>query len=712
MRLKRLLASLGLLAMLGVVESANAAQPLVLGVPETVTPGRHGVAAVKFKPNLPALRKGGGDFSLALPGGPQVTLRRVLHQDRGQGDLFWRGEVLHDDGSLVALTVKNGVMAGTIQAQGTTYVIRASSAGQVLEQAVPRTQPRDIDPVIVPMEAASQRDASRLLATGAAVGGATTQIDVMVLYTTAVMNAAGGSAQVEAEIQANVDLANVVFTNSRVKATYRLVYAGPAPVGFQTDPQSYLRLEPFSRDSDVQALRSRHGADLVALYLNSFSESNLCGIAVGNNMASPNGQAAHQIFDRSTCPDLFTYAHENGHLLGMSHNPESAGTPPSNYYPFGFGHYVLGVFGSVMSYNGPTIAYFSNPKIKYQGYATGIPNERDNAQVATLNAPIIAAQSPPGIFDPPPTVAPPAPSGLLAQLTSSPGEIRLVWLDNSAGSAEEDNFEIERSVDGVNFQPWAMTPQNQSTYVDGGLNPGETFFYRVRAVNGLGASGFSNVATQAVGGVPAAPSDVQAIGISSQSIQFSWTDNSNNELAFMFEVFLGGVWEPVDEAVANAESHVHYPTFAGYSLEPQTTYFFRLSAINDFGVSAGVEVAATTLAAPTAAPAAASSLALTPVKAGTGANAVFSGVQMSWLDNSTDEAGFLIERCKVSGTKSQSTCLFEPLRTVAGAVGTDARQFLDSNFDAADYKGTYRYRVTAVNQAGSAAAAAAQLVLK
>lgn len=712
---------LGIIATAALAGSAHAAQPqqLTVGTPQTVTPGKHGVAAVKFVPNLAALRKGGEDFSLALPGGPLVTLRRSLHEDRGHGDLLWRGKVLQDDDSLVLLTVKNGVMVGTVQTLGTTYVVRTGADGQVLEQVVPMTAPRDAGPILVPVEgrtlAGSLRIAGSAAVATAAAGQGTTQIDVMVLYTDAVATAAGGRASVEAEIQAVVDLGNQVFQNSRVKASYRLVHAGIAPAAFQ-DPLPASSLPVFARDGNVAALRSFHGADLVALYANDVyldspdpPGSGLCGIAVGNNVENPNGGAAHQLFDRSTCPDLFTYAHENGHLLGMDHNPEDASS--SGYYPFGFGHYVPGVFGTVMSYLGPTSAYFSNPKIKFQGYALGIPNERDNAQVATLNTAIIAAQSPPGTVDPPSTEAPPAPSGLLAQ-ANDPNEIRLVWLDNSTGSAQEDNFEIERSTDGVNFQPWATTGENQSSYLDGGLNPGDTFSYRVRAVNGLGASDYSNVATQTVGDAPAAPSNLQAIGISSQSIQFNWTDNSNDELGFLIEVLLNGVWEPVDEASANAVVHVHYPTFAGYVLSPATTYSFRLSAYNNFGISAGVEVQGTTLVAPTTAPAAASDLTLTAVKTGKGANTVFNGVQMTWMDNSTDEAGFLLERCKASGPRNSPTCTFEPLRMIGGALGTGMRQYFDSSFDAADYMGTYRYRVTAVNQAGIATAAEAQVQLK
>jgi hypothetical protein len=314
--------------------------------------------------------------------------------------------------------------------------------------------------------------------------------------------------------------------------------------------------------------------------------------------------------------------------------------------------------------------------------------------------------------DPPPATEPPsAPSGLLAQ-SFNPREIRLVWLDNSSGSAQEDNFEIERSTDGSSFQPWATTPKNQSSYVDGGLNPDDTFSYRVRAVNLLGASAYSNVATQTVGNVPAEPSDLEAVGISSQSIQLTWADNSNDELGFLVEVMLNGSFEPVAEAPANATSYTYYTTVPGYALNPETTYSFRLSAYSDIGQSAAVEVQGTTLAAPTTAPTAASNLTLTPVVTGTGANAVFSGVQIRWLDNSTDEAGFNLERCKEGGTKRAKTCTFEPLRQVGGALGIGEQQFFDVNFGAADYKGTYRYRVTAVNQAGSAAFAEAQVALR
>jgi hypothetical protein len=69
--------------------------------------------------------------------------------------------------------------------------------------------------------------------------------------------------------------------------------------------------------------------------------------------------------------------------MGSHHNPENGGTPT---YPYGFGHYVNGVYRTVMSYVDPCtsgctrVAYFSNPSVVFSGLPTGIDNARDNAR--------------------------------------------------------------------------------------------------------------------------------------------------------------------------------------------------------------------------------------------------------------------------------------------------------------------------------------------
>jgi len=71
--------------------------------------------------------------------------------------------------------------------------------------------------------------------------------------------------------------------------------------------------------------------------------------------------------------------------------------------------------------------------------------------------------------------------------------IILAW-QNNAGTCLEGNL-IERSTDGVNFQPLATYPPNQNTGTDGFLHSGTRYYYRVRAQSNGGQSGPSNIAS-------------------------------------------------------------------------------------------------------------------------------------------------------------------------------------------------------------------------
>ena len=88
-------------------------------------------------------------------------------------------------------------------------------------------------------------------------------------------------------------------------------------------------------------------------------------------------------------------------------------------------------------------------------------------------------------------------------------DLTLNWNDNSSN---EDGFIVERGVDGTSFVIVADTPADVTTYVDTGLAPSTEYFYRVRAYNTFGNSGYSNVAsaiTPAEGFPPAAPGTLE-----------------------------------------------------------------------------------------------------------------------------------------------------------------------------------------------------------
>src|SRR5204863_7650659 len=102
------------------------------------------------------------------------------------------------------------------------------------------------------------------------------------------------------------------------------------------------------------------------------------------------------------------------------------------------------------------------------------------------------------------------------------------------------------STDDANFTLRGQVGIDTVTFTDSGLAASTTYFYRVRAINAFGNSGFSNPASATPGsgtstGVPAAPTNLIATAISSSQIALNWQDNSDNEGRFEIFRSLDGV---------------------------------------------------------------------------------------------------------------------------------------------------------------------------
>lgn len=106
---------------------------------------------------------------------------------------------------------------------------------------------------------------------------------------------------------------------------------------------------------------------------------------------------------------------------------------------------------------------------------------------------------------PPPTpAAPNAPSSLTATALGETS-IRLNWQDNATN---ETGFLIERSANGTSgWSQIGVVLANVTTLTDTGLTEDTHYYYRVRATNDVGASGYSGIANATTESGPVDPPD-------------------------------------------------------------------------------------------------------------------------------------------------------------------------------------------------------------
>jgi len=190
--------------------------------------------------------------------------------------------------------------------------------------------------------------------------------------------------------------------------------------------------------------------------------------------------------------------------------------------------------------------------------------------------------------------APAAPSNLTGVLQAGP-QVSLTWRDNATN---ETGFVVERSATSGNG-PWTpiATPPARSntgtvTYVDttvaGGVSS-VTYWYRVYAVNGGGASGYSNVYSVTLPPVPAAPSSFTATAAratgNNDTVTLKWTDNASNETGFTIQRATDAAFT---SGLNTANVAANTTTLTQTGLNRNVNYYYRIRAVNGAVASAWV----------------------------------------------------------------------------------------------------------------------------
>jgi hypothetical protein len=288
-------------------------------------------------------------------------------------------------------------------------------------------------------------------------------------------------------------------------------------------------------------------------------------------------------------------------------------------------------------------------------------------------------------FGPPPLSPPAAPSHLNAVDTfNEPYNnqvVNLSWRDKSNG---EMAFEIQRKT-GIsgNWEPSTggiRVQANNPEFVDDWFYyfpyAGETYFYRVRAINELGASAYSNEVQVPSPTPPAAPSNLSASAISSTQATLTWQDKSSNEATFQIQrKIVGGTWGLLTAVGPNVT------TYKDTSLTSGKTYVYRVRATNVVGNSSFSNRVRFTTPATMTLPTSPSNLAASAISS--------KQVKLTWQDKSNNETGFKIERKTGTGVWGQ-----------IATVGPNVTVFTNAGLTSGK---TYVYRVRASNAVGNSA---------
>jgi peptidyl-Asp metalloendopeptidase len=586
-----ILAGAALVALIGSVSHAQTRPQLFRQRPAWTQPGHHALQAHAGEIDEALLSSGPPAIGLAIPGRPDVEVERQSHERRATRSLVWRGRGKTDRSAKVTLTLHEGLLFGRIESGGDVFAVRPGSNGRTvveklnLDSFAPEwghdAATHGHDKVPVP----STQDMMQQSPSAPAVPDAdgTVQIVLLSVYTPQARATAGGTAQIQGEIQAAVDQANTAFINSNMVARFFLAHA--AEVAHNDAGNIETDLNWVTTNSAVAALRNTHSADMVSLIVNN--GGGYCGIAwVQRHPGSSFANYAYQVTARG-CLANSTLAHEHGHNMGMEHDPGSAGISPSGAsYPWSFGHYVNGEFRTIMSYNVctiscPRILHFSNPDVLYNGIPTGIADQSDNAHTGDLTAPIIANfRSGGGTTNSPPTFT----SDPIVKPSGNQGQFYSGSIASNASDPDTDPLTFAKT----SGPAWLSVTSNGSL---SGTPDGSDVGLNTFAVSVSDSRGGSDTATMQITVLAslAAPTNLTASAAAVRTIALNWTDNSAGESGFQIERSVNGrAFSRIATVGANVTS------FFQSGLRRGRTYSYRVRAYNSSSYSTYSNIAGAT----------------------------------------------------------------------------------------------------------------------
>ncbi len=194
--------------------------------------------------------------------------------------------------------------------------------------------------------------------------------------------------------------------------------------------------------------------------------------------------------------------------------------------------------------------------------------------------------------------SPPADPSNLAGAWISNSSIRLSWTRNSAN---DTGFSIERSTDNAHFDPAGTAAAGATMFTDStGLQSGTSYYYRIRAFNANGNSGYSNVAGPIVPDTTAPTSSVAALPqfetTSSFTVSWSGSDNSGGSGIASYDVYVSD--NSGSFTIFQSDTTQTSAVFTGLDGHDYGFYSVATDNANNVQTSSGVAQATTTVKLP------------------------------------------------------------------------------------------------------------------
>jgi peptidyl-Asp metalloendopeptidase len=383
--------------------------------------------------------------------------------------------------------VANGVLTGTVKLPGKLYSVRQSAGSYEIAEVNTAAVPGDRF-AMPAVSAASSRASAALSADSG------DHVDLLLYYTPAVRQAAGGAAALSSFIAASIAEVNAVYAASGVAVRVRLVSA--LELGYAESGSTATDLGALRGNADVRAARERHGADLVSLLVaRDPASSGMSYVSVSRGQAFEDYGYSVAVY-YPTIGYIYSLAHELGHNFGCLHERgNNGGGDEAGAFPFSLGYTdAAHGFHDVMSYGTgcPTcvkVDAFSNPLVTYRGSPVGT-DAQDAARTINVTRSMVA-----GFRRAAPAPALPVPSGLTSTVTGS--SVVLAW--RAPADCAPTSYIIEAgSAPGAADLARLSTGSAATSFTAAGVAAG-TYYVRVRAANGSAESDPSNEVAVVVG---------------------------------------------------------------------------------------------------------------------------------------------------------------------------------------------------------------------